>query len=134
MESARRILAKFDEQSISKAKQREQALQNLADKINNIADAIDNMRGAFEALDEESIIERFDGIKKLLELAGIYDKDEGIKKDNTNKTAQNKSQRSSRPTPQRQAGNTYNTYGGRTSGHVTFQFANTVLDGTFKMA
>lgn len=134
MESARKVLAKFDEQIITKAKQREQALQNLADKINNIADAIDNMRGAFAALDEESVIERFDGIKKLLELAGIYDKNEGLKKDNTKIAQSNTQKTSSRPTPQRQNGNTYNTYGGRTSGHVTFQFANTVLDGTFKMA
>lgn len=137
LEKARKTLAALDKQIIDKAKDREKALQNLADKINNIAYAVDNLRNAFDALDENAIIDRFDGLRELLELAGIIDKSEQGKKASENKSeSQSRAQAAAtnRPQNSRQGNNnTYNYgFGGARSGHVTFQFANTVLDGTFR--
>ncbi len=138
LEKARKTLEKLDQQIIGKAKEREKALQNLADKINNIATAVDNLRTSFEALDENAIISRFDGLRELLELAGVVSKSEQGEKAEKNKAqSQTRSQAAAakRPTDSRAQGNnnTYNYgFNGARSGHVTFQFANTILDGTFR--
>ena len=138
LEKARKTLEKLDQQIIGKAKEREKALQNLADKINNIATAVDNLRTSFEALDENAIISRFDGLRELLELAGVISKSEQGEKAEKNKTqSQTRAQSAAakRPADNRAQGsnNTYNYgFNGARSGHVTFQFANTILDGTFR--
>ena len=138
LEKARKTLEKLDQQIIGKAKEREKALQNLADKINNIATAVDNLRTSFEALDENAIISRFDGLRELLELAGVISKSEQGEKAEKNKAqSQTRAQSAAakRPADNRAQGsnNTYNYgFNGARSGHVTFQFANTILDGTFR--
>ena len=149
LEKARKTLASLDQQIIGKSKERDKALQNLADKINNIATAVDNLRNAFDALDENAIINRFDGIRELLELAGVISKSEPAKNAanngqqsqsraqqaaaNRGANNQQNAQRTGNKNNKQNQGNTYN-YGFTQSrtGHVTFQFANTILDGTFR--
>ena len=138
LEKARKTLEKLDQQIIGKAKEREKALQNLADKINNIATAVDNLKNAFDALDENAIISRFDGLRELLELAGVISKSEqgeNAEKNKAQSQTRAQSAAAKRPTDSR-AQNNNNTYNygfnGARTGHVTFQFANTILDGTFR--
>lgn len=135
LERAKKALAALDDQIINKSKQREQALTNLANKINNIATAVDNLRNAFDALDENAIISRFDGLRELLELTGIIKPSEQGKAANNNRQqSQTRSQTAAANRPsQNNTGNTYNYgFNGARTGHVTFQFANTILDGTFR--
>ena len=134
LERAKKALAALDDQIINKAKQREAALTNLANKINNIATAVDNLRNAFDALDENAIISRFDGLRELLEFAGVLKPSEQGKDANKNKQqSQTRSQAASANRPTQNTGNTYNYgFNGARTGHVTFQFANTILDGTFR--
>jgi chromosome segregation ATPase len=134
LEKAKKALAALDDQIINKSKQREQALTNLANKINNIATAVDNLRNAFDALDENAIISRFDGLRELLELAGVIKPTEQGKTAAKNmQQSQPRSQAAAANRPSQNNGNTYNYgFNGARTGHVTFQFANTVLDGTFR--
>ena len=144
LEAARKALADLDNQIISKEKQRNAALQHFADKINNIATAVDNMRGAFEALDENAILNRFDGIRSLLNLITGDDSDN---QSNTNKTntyqKQNntkgniattyKQQQQNKPATQQQRTNTVVRQSGMpSSGMVTFEFSNYTLQGFFR--
>ena len=144
LEAARKALADLDNQIISKEKQRNAALQHFADKINNIATAVDNMRGAFEALDENAILNRFDGIRSLLNLITGDDSDN---QSNTNKTntyqKQNntkgniattyKQQQQNKPAAQQQRTNTVVRQSGMpSSGMVTFEFSNYTLQGFFR--
>lgn len=143
LESARKALKALDDQIINNEKKRNQALQEFANKVNNIATAVDRMRFAFESLDENKILSRFDGIRELLDLITTNTPS------NTNKSQGNTQQHqvvqpgNRAVTQQRgvhqpnRSGNTNNNYYGNNmpmQGRVTFYFKNTTIDGFFKNA
>lgn len=143
LESARKALKSLDDEIINKEKARNNALQQFANKINNIAVAVDRMKNSFDRLDENAILNRFDGIRELLDLITT----------NTNIPA-NTPQHNNVQQPVHTVGNrvvpqqkgiqhpllpgqtTHNYYGNNipTQGRVTFYFKNTTIDGFFKNA
>ena len=143
LEAARKALKSLDDEIINKEKARNNALQQFANKINNIAVAVDRMKNSFDRLDENAILNRFDGIRELLDLITT----------NTNIPA-NTQQHNNVQQPVHTVGNrvvpqqkgvqntlrpgqtTHNYYGNNipTQGRVTFYFKNTTIDGFFKNA
>lgn len=143
LESARKALKALDDQIINNEKKRNASLQEFANKVNNIATAVDRMRFAFESLDENAILNRFDGIRALLDLIttntpsntntpqGNTQQHQVTQQGNRNVTQQRGVQQPNRP------GNTSNNYYGNNipmQGRVTFYFKNTTIDGFFKNA
>ena len=143
LESARKALKALDDQIINNEKKRNQALQEFANKVNNIATAVDRMRFAFESLDENKILSRFDGIRELLDLIttntpsntnksqGNTQQHQVVQPGNRVVTQQQGIHQSNRP------GNTNHNYYGNNmpmQGRVTFYFKNTTIDGFFKNA
>jgi ABC-type transporter Mla subunit MlaD len=146
MNKATEAMKAMDEQIISKEQERNKALEELADRINDIANAVDNMRDAFDALDENAIISRFDGLKELLEAAGLVSKeDENEVEGNGENTSRRET--SQRPVTRRQSRTTSDELVPRTSrtprtyeerpqrtyssGTVHFDFRNYQLSGTY---
>lgn len=143
LESARKALKALDDQIINNEKKRNQALQEFANKVNNIATAVDRMRFAFESLDENKILSRFDGIRALLDLINTNTpSNTNVPHNNTNQplvsTTNNKNIPYQRGAQQpNKVGNTNHNYYGNNmpmQGRVTFYFKNTTIDGFFKNA
>lgn len=130
LESARKALKSLDDEIINKEKARNNALQQFANKINNIAVAIDRMKNSFDRLDENAILNRFDGIRELLDLITT----------NTGTSANvqqhNNVQQKGVQHPLRPGQTNHNYYGNNvsTQGRVTFYFKNTTIDGFFRNA
>ena len=130
LEAARKALKSLDDEIINKEKARNNALQQFANKINNIAVAIDRMKNSFDRLDENAILNRFDGIRELLDLITT----------NTgtpaNAQQHNNVQQKGVQHPLRPGQTNHNYYGNNvsTQGRVTFYFKNTTIDGFFKNA
>lgn len=143
LESARKALKALDDQIINNEKKRNQALQEFANKVNNIATAVDRMRFAFESLDENKILSRFDGIRELLDLIttntqsntntpqGNTQQRQVVQPGNRSVTQQRGVQQPNRP-----SNTNHNYYGNNMpmQGRVTFYFKNTTIDGFFKNA
>lgn len=130
LEAARRALKSLDDEIINKEKARNNALQQFANKINNIAVAVDRMKNSFDRLDENAILNRFDGIRELLDLITT----------NTgtpaNAQQHNNVQKKGVLHPLRPGQTNHNYYGNNasTQGRVTFYFKNTTIDGFFRNA
>ena len=130
LEAARKALKSLDDEIINKEKARNNALQQFANKINNIAVAIDRMKNSFDRLDENAILNRFDGIRELLDLITT----------NTgtpaNAQQHNNVQQKGVQHPLRPGQTNHNYYGNNvsTQGRVTFYFKNTTIDGFFRNA
>lgn len=130
LEAARKALKSLDDEIINKEKARNNALQQFANKINNIAVAIDRMKNSFDRLDENAILNRFDGIRELLDLITT----------NTgtpaNAQQHNNVQQKGVQYPLRSGQTNHNYYGNNasTQGRVTFYFKNTTIDGFFRNA
>lgn len=130
LESARKALKSLDDEIINKEKARNNALQQFANKINNIAVAVDRMKNSFDRLDENAILNRFDGIRELLDLITT----------NTgtpaNAQQHNNVQKKGVQHPLRPGQTNHNYYGNNasTQGRVTFYFKNTTIDGFFRNA
>lgn len=130
LEAARKALKSLDDEIINKEKARNNALQQFANKINNIAVAIDRMKNSFDKLDENAILNRFDGIRELLDLITT----------NTgtpaNAQQHNNVQQKGVQHPLRPGQTNHNYYGNNvsTQGRVTFYFKNTTIDGFFRNA
>lgn len=130
LEAARKALKSLDDEIINKEKARNNALQQFANKINNIAVAIDRMKNSFDRLDENAILNRFDGIRELLDLITTNT--------GTSANAQqyNNVQQKGVQHPLRPGQTNHNYYGNNvsTQGRVTFYFKNTTIDGFFRNA
>ena len=130
LEAARKALKSLDDEIINKEKARNNALQQFANKINNIAVAIDRMKNSFDRLDENAILNIFDGIRELLDLITT----------NTgtpaNAQQHNNVQQKGVQHPLRPGQTNHNYYGNNvsTQGRVTFYFKNTTIDGFFRNA
>lgn len=130
LEAARKALKSLDDEIINKEKARNNALQQFANKINNIAVAVDRMKNSFDRLDENAILNRFDGIRELLDL---ITSNTGTP-DNTQQ--HNNVQQKGVQHPLRQGQTNHNYYGNNmpTQGRVTFIFKNKTIDGFFRNA
>lgn len=143
LEAARKALKSLDDEIINKEKARNNALQQFANKINNIAVAVDRMKNSFDRLDENAILNRFDGIRELLDLITT---NTGIPANTPqhNNVQQPVHTVGNRVVPQQKGvQNTlrpgqinHNYYGNNvpTQGRVTFYFKNTTIDGFFRNA
>ena len=130
LEAARKALKSLDDEIINKEKARNNALQQFANKINNIAVAIDRMKNSFDRLDENAILNRFDGIRELLDLITTNTGTPANAQQHNN-VQQKGVQHTLRP------GQTNHNYYGNnvpTQGRVTFYFKNTTIDGFFRNA
>ena len=130
LEAARKALKSLDDEIINKEKARNNALQQFANKINNIAVAIDRMKNSFDKLDENAILNRFDGIRELLDLITT---NTGT---SVNAQQHNNVQQKGVQHPLRPGQTNHNYYGNNvsTQGRVTFYFKNTTIDGFFRNA
>lgn len=143
LEAARRALKSLDDEIINKEKARNNALQQFANKINNIAVAVDRMKNSFDRLDENAILNRFDGIRELLDLITTNTGTPTNTQQHNNvqqpaHTAGNRviSQQKGIQHPLRPGQTNHNYYGNNipTQGRVTFYFKNTTIDGFFRNA
>lgn len=130
LEAARKALKSLDDEIINKEKTRNNALQQFANKINNIAVAVDRMKNSFDRLDENAILNRFDGIRELLDL---ITSNTGTP---ANTQQHNNVQQKGVQHPLRQGQTNHNYYGNNmpTQGRVTFIFKNKTIDGFFRNA
>lgn len=130
LEAARKALKSLDDEIINKEKARNNALQQFANKINNIAVAVDRMKNSFDRLDENAILNRFDGIRELLDL---ITSNTGTP---ANTQQHNNVQQKGVQHPLRPGQTNHNYYGNNvsTQGRVTFYFKNTTIDGFFRNA
>lgn len=130
LEAARKALKSLDDEIINKENARNNALQQFANKINNIAVAIDRMKNSFDRLDENAILNRFDGIRELLDLITT---NTGT---SANAQQHNNVQQKGVQHPLRPGQTNHNYYGNNvsTQGRVTFYFKNTTIDGFFRNA
>lgn len=130
LEAARKALKSLDDEIINKEKARNNALQQFANKINNIAVAVDRMKNSFDRLDENAILNRFDGIRELLDL---ITSNTGTP---ANTQQHNNVQQKGVQHPLRQGQTNHNYYGNNmpTQGRVTFIFKNKTIDGFFRNA
>ena len=143
LEAARKALKSLDDEIINKEKARNNALQQFANKINNIAVAVDRMKNSFDRLDENAILNRFDGIRELLDLITT---NTGIPANTPqhNNVQQPVHTVGNRVVPQQkvvqntlrpgQTNHNYYSNNVPTQGRVTFYFKNTTIDGFFKNA
>lgn len=143
LEAARRALKSLDDEIINKEKARNNALQQFANKINNIAVAVDRMKNSFDRLDENAILNRFDGIRELLDLITTNTGTPANTQQHNNvqqpaHTAGNRvvPQQKGIQHPLRPGQTNHNYYGNNipTQGRVTFYFKNTTIDGFFRNA
>lgn len=143
LEAARKALKSLDDEIINKEKARNNALQQFADKINNIAVAVDRMKNSFDRLDENAILNRFDGIRELLDLITTNTGTSANAQQHNNVQPQahtpgNRVVPQGKPgqQPLRPGQTNHNYYGNNvpTQGRVTFYFKNTTIDGFFKNA
>ena len=143
LEAARRALKSLDDEIINKEKARNNALQQFANKINNIAVAVDRMKTSFDRLDENAILNRFDGIRELLDLITTNTGTPANTQQHNNvqqpaHTAGNRvvPQQKGIQHPLRPGQTNHNYYGNNipTQGRVTFYFKNTTIDGFFRNA
>ena len=143
LEAARRALKSLDDEIINKEKARNNALQQFANKINNIAVAVDRMKNSFDRLDENAILNRFDGIRELLDLITTNTGTPANTQQHNNvqqpaHTAGNRvvPQQKGIQHPLRPGQTNHNYYGNNipTQGRVTFIFKNKTIDGFFRNA
>lgn len=143
LEAARKALKSLDDEIINKEKARNNALQQFANKINNIAVAVDRMKNSFDRLDENAILNRFDGIRELLDLITTNTGTPANAPQHNNvqqpvHTVDNRvvPQQKSVQNTLRPGQTNHNYYGNNvpTQGRVTFYFKNTTIDGFFKNA
>lgn len=143
LEAARRALKSLDDEIINKEKARNNALQQFANKINNIAVAVDRMKNSFDRLDENAILNRFDGIRELLDLITTNAGTPTNTQQHNNvqqpaHTAGNRvvPQQKGIQHPLRPGQTNHNYYGNNipTQGRVTFIFKNKTIDGFFRNA
>lgn len=143
LEAARKALKSLDDEIINKEKARNNALQQFANKINNIAVAVDRMKNSFDRLDENAILNRFDGIRELLDLITTNTDIPANTPQHNNVQSQahtpvNRVVPQGKPgqQPLRPGQTTHNYYGNNvpTQGRVTFYFKNTTIDGFFRNA
>lgn len=143
LEAARRALKSLDDEIINKEKARNNALQQFANKINNIAVAVDRMKNSFDRLDENAILNRFDGIRELLDLITTNTGTPANTQQHNNVQQQahpvgNRAvpQQKGIQHPLRQGQTNHNYYGNNlpTQGRVTFYFKNKTIDGFFRNA
>lgn len=143
LEAARKALKSLDDEIINKEKARNNALQQFANKINNIAVAVDRMKNSFDRLDENAILNRFDGIRELLDLITTNTGTPANTQQHNNVQSQahtpvNRVVPQGKPgqQPLRPGQTTHNYYGNNvpTQGRVTFYFKNTTIDGFFRNA
>lgn len=141
LEAARRALKSLDDEIINKEKARNNALQQFANKINNIAVAVDRMKNSFDRLDENAILNRFDGIRELLDLITTNTGTPANTQQHNNVQQQahpvgNRAvpQQKGIQHPLRQGQTNHNYYGNNlpTQGRVTFYFKNKTIDGFFR--
>lgn len=143
LEAARKALKSLDDEIINKEKARNNALQQFANKINNIAVAVDRMKNSFDRLDENAILNRFDGIRELLDLI-TTNTDIPANTPQHNNVQQQAHTAGNSVVPQQKGiqhpllpGQTNHNYYGNnvpTQGRVTFYFKNTTIDGFFRNA
>lgn len=143
LEAARKALKSLDDEIINKEKARNNALQQFANKINNIAVAVDRMKNSFDRLDENAILNRFDGIRELLDLITTNTGTPANAQQHNNVQPQAHTS-GNRVVPQGKSGQhplrpgqtNHNYYGNNipTQGRVTFYFKNTTIDGFFRNA
>lgn len=144
LEAARKALKSLDDEIINKEKARNNALQQFANKINNIAVAVDRMKTSFDRLDENAILNRFDGIRELLDLITTNTGIPTNTPQHNNNVQQQAHTAGNRVVPQQKGiqhplrpGQTNHNYYGNnipTQGRVTFYFKNTTIDGFFRNA
>lgn len=143
LEAARKALKSLDDEIINKEKARNNALQQFANKINNIAEAVDRMKNSFDRLDENAILNRFDGIRELLDLITSNTGTPANTQQHNNVQSQAHTpgnrvipQQKGVQNPLRPGQTNHNYYGNNTptQGRVTFYFKNTTIDGFFKNA
>lgn len=143
LEAARKALKSLDDEIINKEKARNNALQQFANKINNIAVAVDRMKNSFDRLDENAILNRFDGIRELLDLITTNTGTPANAPQHNNvqqpvHTVGNRVVPQGKPgqQPLRPGQINHNYYGNNipTQGRVTFYFKNTTIDGFFRNA
>lgn len=144
LEAARKALKSLDDEIINKEKARNNALQQFANKINNIAVAVDRMKNSFDRLDENAILNRFDGIRELLDLITSNTGTPANTQQHNNNVQQQAHIAGNRVVPQQKGiqhplrpGQTNHNYYGNnipTQGRVTFYFKNTTIDGFFRNA
>ena len=144
LEAARKALKSLDDEIINKEKARNNALQQFANKINNIAVAVDRMKNSFDRLDENAILNRFDGIRELLDLITTNTGIPTNTPQHNNNVQQSAHTTGNRVVPQQKGiqhplhpGQTNHNYYGNnipTQGRVTFYFKNTTIDGFFRNA
>ena len=143
LEAARKALKALDDEIINKEKKRNQALQEFANKVNNIATAVDRMRFAFESLDENNILNRFEGIRELLETINAGNTPHtNTQQSNTTQpivssVGNRNTQQRGMQIPGKPGQTNHNNYYGNNmpmQGRVTFYFKNTTIDGFFKNA
>lgn len=144
LEAARKALKSLDDEIINKEKARNNALQQFANKINNIAVAVDRMKNSFDRLDENAILNRFDGIRELLDLITSNTGTPANTQQHNNNVQTQAHTPGNRVVPQGKPGQqplrpgqtNHNYYGNNipTQGRVTFYFKNTTIDGFFKNA
>lgn len=144
LEAARKALKSLDDEIINKEKARNNALQQFANKINNIAVAVDRMKNSFDRLDENAILNRFDGIRELLDLITTNTGIPTNTPQHNNNVQQSAHTTGNRVVPQQKSiqhplhpsQTNHNYYGNNipTQGRVTFYFKNTTIDGFFRNA
>ena len=143
LEAARKALKALDDEIITKEKARNNALQQFANKINNIATAVDRMKNSFDRLDENAILNRFDGIRALLDLitTNTGGTPANTQQHNAQQPTNNKGtnivhQQKGVQLPVHPGQTNHNYYGNNmhSQGRVTFYFKNTTIDGFFRNA
>ena len=143
LEAARKALKSLDDEIINKEKARNNALQQFANKINNIAVAVDRMKNSFDRLDENAILNRFDGIRELLDLITTNTGTPANAQQHNNVQTQAHPagnrvvpQQKGVQNPLRPGQTNHNYYGNNipTQGRVTFIFKNKTIDGFFRNA
>ena len=68
MKKATDSLRKFDDAIITRERERNQALQAFAEKVQEIANSVGNLKTQIETLDENKIMSNFRGISSLFEM------------------------------------------------------------------
>ena len=142
MNKAETALKKFDNTLVNNERKRNKALEEFARMVDGMATSIEKLSEKIESLDQNKIIENFQGIKDMLELANNNSTNTNQPADNINtswfgvvpKTSITKSpnQTSKTAQTQRNAGSNsviYQPVPKRKSQRITMQFANTHFDG-----
>lgn len=141
MNKAESALKKFDNTLVNNERKRNKALEDFAKMVDGMAASIEKLSARIESLDQNKIIENFQGIKDLLELANSVNTQSGQVQQNVQTSGTAVASRAvARPTGQtiiaspgqRTAGSNpviYNQAPKRKTQRIVMQFANTHFDG-----